>query len=155
MNLHTRSWVQKIPATPDEVWSFFSMPENLLKIMPPEIMLRITNESGLGSIHEGMIITCTIHPFMMIPVDWTTEITKVSKPDLFEDRQLQGPFEEWRHRHLFRQIDGGVEMTDIVGYRLPLGPLGELVDSLIVRQRLEEAFAWRARRIGEIFGLME
>jgi len=155
MSLHTKSWVQRIPVTIEEAWTFFSMPENLSRITPPEMMFRITGGEGARPIHEGMVINYTLYPFMMIPVNWATEITRVSKPDFFEDRQLQGPYEEWRHRHLFRAIEGGVEMTDVVEYRLPLGEFGELVESLIVGRRLDEVFGYRRRRIGEILGRME
>lgn len=155
MSLHTKTWVQRIPVTLEEAWDFFSMPDNLAKITPPEMFFRITNGSSGRPIHEGMIITYTLYPFMLIPVSWATEITKVSKPDSFEDRQLQGPYDVWRHRHLFRQIDGGVEMTDIVEYQLPLGAFGELVESLIVGRRLDEVFAYRHRMIAEILGRMD
>jgi len=155
MSLHSRTWVQKIPVSIEEAWDFFSMPENLSKITPPEMFFRITNGIEGLPIREGMVITYTLYPFMLIPVDWATEITRVSKPFLFEDRQLRGPYEEWRHRHLFREIEGGVEVTDIVEYRLPLGGFGELVDTLIVGRRLEEVFAYRRRRIGELLGVLK
>ena len=154
MSNHTRSWVQNIPVTIGEAWAFFSLPENLSRITPPEMMFRITNGAGASPIHEGMVITYTLYPFMMIPVNWATEIVKVSEPDFFEDRQLHGPYEEWYHRHSFRAIDGGVEMTDTVRYRLPFGEFGELVESLIVGRRLEEVFSYRRRRIAEILGEM-
>jgi ligand-binding SRPBCC domain-containing protein len=155
MSLHKRTWVQKIPVTIEEAWAFFSMPGNLSKITPPEMMFRITGSSGGDSLYEGMRITYTLYPVMLIPMSWTTEIAKVSKPEFFEDRQLEGPYEEWRHRHYFREIEGGVEMTDMVEYRLPLGAFGELVESLIVGRRLDEVFGYRRRRIEEILGRME
>jgi ligand-binding SRPBCC domain-containing protein len=155
MSDHIRSWVQKIPVTIEAAWAFFSAPANLSKITPPEMMFRITNDIGDRTIHEGMVITYTLYPFMMIPVEWATEITKVSAPDFFEDRQMAGPYEEWRHRHSFRAVEGGVEMTDTVSYRLPFGEFGELVESLIVGRRLEEVFAYRRRRITEILGRMD
>jgi ligand-binding SRPBCC domain-containing protein len=155
MSTHTKSWIQNIPVTIDEAWDFFSKPGNLGRITPPEMMFRVTGGSGGEVIREGMIITYTLYPFMMIPVSWTTEITKVSKPDLFEDRQLVGPYEVWHHRHEFRAIDGGVEMTDTVEYRLPLEQFGDLIDTLIVGRRLDEVFDYRRRRIGEILGRMD
>ncbi|NTV01261.1 MAG: SRPBCC family protein [Chlorobiaceae bacterium] len=155
MSNHTRSWVQKIPVKIDDAWDFFSRPENLSKITPPEMFFRITNGIGSQPIREGMVITYTLYPIMMIPVNWATEITKVSKPDFFEDRQLSGPYDEWHHRHEFKPVSGGVEMTDTVRYRLPMGPIGELAESLIVGHRLEEVFAYRRRRISGILGSME
>ena len=154
MSLHTKTWVQKLPVSIGEAWDFFSIPANLGRITPPEMMFRVTAGSGETAIHEGMILSYILYPFMMIPVQWTTEIVRVSKPDFFEDRQLQGPYELWHHRHEFRAIDGGVEMTDIVEYRLPMDAFGDLVDSLIVGRRLDEVFEYRRRRTGEILGRM-
>lgn len=153
MSLQKRSWVQRIPVTPEEAWEFFSLPDNLARITPPEMFFRITSGGG-QPIREGMVLNYTLYPFMLLPVEWATEITKVSKPDFFEDRQLRGPYEVWRHRHLFRAIADGVEMTDLVDYQLPLGFFGDLVDGLIVGRRLDEVFAYRRRRIGEILGTM-
>ncbi|NTU69074.1 MAG: SRPBCC family protein [Chlorobiaceae bacterium] len=155
MSYHTRIWVQKIPVTIDEAWGFFSTPDNLAKITPPDMMFRIINGTGARPISEGMVITYTLCPVMMIPVDWATEIMKVSEPDLFEDRQLAGPYEEWHHRHEFVAVEGGVRMTDTVRYRLPMGAVGELVESLFAGRRLEEVFDYRRRRIEGIFGRMD
>ncbi len=155
MSLHTKTWVQKLPVSIDEAWDFFSIPSNLARITPPEMMFRVTEGSSEKPIHEGMILTYILYPFMMIPVQWTTEIMRVSKPDFFEDRQLEGPYEQWHHRHEFQAIEGGVQMTDIVEYRLPMEGFGDLVDSLIVGRRLDEVFEYRRRRTGEILGRME
>ena len=61
-----------------------------------------------------MLISYTIYPFMMLPVQWVTEITKVGKPFLFEDRQKSGPYESWHHQHQFCEIPGAVEMIDLI-----------------------------------------
>jgi len=95
-----------------------------------------------------------LYPFMMLPVRWETEIAKVSQPDYFVDIQKSGPYEYWHHRHTFREIVGGVEMTDFLQYSLPMGYFGELVNTLIVSLRLEEVFNYRKKRIEELFGNM-
>jgi hypothetical protein len=43
-------------------------------------------------------------------------------------------------------------MIDVVRYRLPFGPIGRLVNTLVVRGDVERIFDYRNRRIGEIFG---
>jgi ligand-binding SRPBCC domain-containing protein len=154
MNLHTRTWVQKMPVSIDRAWDFFSQPDNLARITPPEMFLRVDGGSTGKPISEGMQLSYTLYPFMMIPVRWTTEIMRVSRPDFFEDRQLEGPYELWHHTHRFREIEGGTEMTDIVEYALPFEMLGEVVEALIVGRRLDEVFEYRRRRVEEIFGGM-
>jgi ligand-binding SRPBCC domain-containing protein len=146
------TYVQRLPVSIDAAWEFFASPGNLVRITPPEMMVTITSGTGEEQLYEGMIITYTLYPFMMIPVRWETEITRVSKPSLFEDFQRSGPYEYWHHRHSFREIEGGVEMTDALQYALPMGFFGEIVNSLIVRHRLEEVFTYRRRKIEEILG---
>jgi ligand-binding SRPBCC domain-containing protein len=154
MNLHTKTWVQRLPVPIDVAWDFFSQPDNLARITPPEMFLRVDGGSTGKPISEGMQLSYTLYPFMMIPVRWTTEIMRVSRPDFFEDRQLEGPYELWHHTHRFREIDGGTEMTDIVEYALPFDLLGEVVEALIVGRRLDEVFEYRRRKVAEILGGM-
>ncbi|RXK88361.1 cyclase [Chlorobaculum sp. 24CR] len=152
MNLHTKTWVQRLPVPIDVAWDFFSQPDNLARITPPEMFLRVDGGSTGKPISEGMQLSYTLYPFMMIPVRWTTEIMRVSRPDFFEDRQLEGPYELWHHTHRFREIEGGTEMTDIVEYALPFDMLGEVVEALIVGRRLDEVFEYRRRKVAEILG---
>ena len=152
MNLHTKTWVQRLPVPLDVAWDFFSQPDNLARITPPEMFLRVDGGSTGKPIFEGMQLSYTLYPFMMIPVRWTTEIMRVSRPDFFEDRQLAGPYEHWHHTHQFREIEGGTEMTDIVEYALPFELLGEVVEALIVGRRLDEVFEYRRRKVAEILG---
>jgi len=152
MEFHNLTYVQQIPVSIDVAWTFFSSPSNFVRITPPEMMVTITSGGGRESIYEGMIITYILYPFMMLPVRWETEIVSVIKPLSFEDIQNSGPYEYWHHRHTFREIDGGVEMTDFLQYSLPMGYFGEIVNMLIVSRRLEEVFNYRKNRIEEILG---
>ncbi|WP_076791805.1 SRPBCC family protein [Chlorobium sp. KB01] len=152
MEFHNLVYVQQLPVSTGEAWDFFSNPANLARITPPEMMVTITGGTGEKLIYEGMIITYTLYPFLMVPVRWETEITKVSKPLFFEDVQNSGPYEYWHHRHSFREIAGGVEMVDALEYALPMGLFGEMVNTLIVSRRLEEVFRYRRGRIEDILG---
>ena len=152
MALHNLTYVQKIPVTLEEAWAFFSSPGNFVRITPPEMMVTITSGKEEQSIYPGMIITYTLYPFMMIPVRWETEIVSVNKPLFFEDMQNSGPDEYWHHKHTFKEIQGGVEMTDSLQYSLPMSLFGEIVNTLIVSLRLEEVFNYRKKKIEELLG---
>ena len=154
MGIHSLTYTQRIPVSIDAAWNFFSAPANLARITPPEMFFTITGGSCEMSIFEGMLVTYTLYPFMMIPVRWETEIASVRKPFSFEDIQKSGPYEYWHHKHFFREIEGGVEMTDILEYRLPMDLFGELVNALIVNRRLEEVFGYRRKKIEEILGVL-
>ena len=154
MASHSLTYKQSIPVSIGEAWDFFSSPANLARITPPEMMFRITSGASGQQIYEGMLISYTIYPFMMIPVQWETKITRVDKPFLFEDHQKSGPYESWHHQHQFCEIQGGVEMTDRIDYIMPMDFFGDLVNALIVSRRLEEVFTFRRKKIEEILGRM-
>jgi len=69
----------------------------------------------------------------------------------FVDEQRKGPYTMWHHEHHFKEVEGGVEMTDIVSYIIPLGFLGKLVEPFIVKPKLEEIFAYRFKIVEEVF----
>lgn len=144
---------QRLPISIAEAWSFFSDPNNLSRITPPSLGLEITSDPP-DKMYAGMIITYRVTPFLGIPMDWVTEITQVDEPHLFIDEQRSGPYRFWHHQHHFREIDGGVEIRDIVHYALFIGPLGGIINTLIVRNQLREIFAYRRRYLEEKFGRM-
>ena len=131
--IHRLHTVQKIPASLEQTWSFFSNPHNLLSLTPPSLNLRVTNEITGTEAYAGQIITYTVKPLLRIPLHWMTEITQVLPGQLFVDEQRKGPYRLWHHEHHFRQIEGGVEMTDLVQYRLPFGWCARCVDCTNVR----------------------
>src|ERR1044072_8072318 len=88
-------------------------------------------------IYPGQIITYKVSPVLGIPLFWMTEITHVVPGKLFVDEQRRGPYRLWHHQHHFEAVTGGVLMTDIIHYELPLGWLGELVRILVVRRQLD------------------
>jgi ligand-binding SRPBCC domain-containing protein len=57
----------------------------------------------------------------------------------------------WHHQHHFKAVDGGVEMTDIVHYGIPLGILGQMVNSLLVKKQLHDIFSFRAQAVEKIW----
>lgn len=115
----------------------------------------ITSNFFKKEMYEGMIITYKVSPLLGIKMDWMTEITHVNPKEFFVDEQRIGPYKIWHHQHHFKAIDGGVEMTDIIDYAVPLGPLGKLVEPFLVRPKLKEIFDFRTKKMEELFGLLE
>jgi ligand-binding SRPBCC domain-containing protein len=70
------------------------------------------------------------------------------------DEQRVGPYAIWHHQHHFKSVPGGVEMTDLVHYKVPLGILGDLANLLFVRSQLEGIFNYRWNKLEEVFGKM-
>jgi ligand-binding SRPBCC domain-containing protein len=77
MPSHTLKTIQRIPASLEEVWSFFSDPANLAQITPVKMDFRVISSHHGEKIYAGQIIEYTVKPLLGIPVYWMTEITHV------------------------------------------------------------------------------
>lgn len=140
-----------LPIGLSEAWDFFSSPNNLPRITPPEMQCVITSDPA-EKMYPGLIITYRMKPLPGIPVNWVTEITHVREPFFFVDDQRSGPFKMWHHKHYFKPIPGGVLCEDVVHYRLPMGFPGRIMNRLVVREQLEKIFNYRERVLVQTFG---
>lgn len=105
-----------------------------------------------SKMYPGQIINYTVSPVLGIPLKWCTEITHVSDRHYFVDEQRFGPYSFWHHQHRFTEMPGGVLMEDILHYKVPLGPLGHLVDRLMVGQQVQAIFDYRKKVLEQRFG---
>ena len=152
MAVYSLKTVQKIPVTLEKAWQFFSTPANLQEITPGHLGFKILSLYHGKTMYAGQIIEYTVKPIMSIPLYWMTEITHVENQKYFVDEQRYGPYSMWHHQHHFKEIDGGVEMTDIVHYKLPFGFLGTLANSLLVQRQLNMIFSFRFEKTEAVFG---
>lgn len=141
--------VQELPIPLEKAWTFFSSPANLKDITPPSLGFNIISKYQGETMYEGQIIEYTVKPLLGIPVYWMTEITHVEPKKYFIDEQRFGPYSFWHHQHHFKEIPNGVEMTDIVHYKIPFWFLGDIANSLFVRKQLEGIFDFRERVVKE------
>lgn len=142
---------QFVPTDLETCWEFFSSPKNLKTITPPYMGFDVLTEIP-EKMYEGLMIEYRVTPLLGIPMNWITEIKYVHDYKFFVDEQRKGPYKIWHHEHHFKEVEGGVEMLDIVSYELPLGLLGKLAHPLIVKNKLEEIFVYRYKKVEEIFG---
>ena len=146
--IHTK---QKLPISVDEAWDFLSSPKNLKKITPKEMNFNII-DCDFKKIYPGQIIIYTVTPILKIPLKWVTESTHVVDKKYFVDEQRFGPYALWHHKHFIREIDGGIEMEDVIHYKIPFGPIGVLANYLFVQKKLGSIFVYRRKKLIELFG---
>lgn len=142
---------QVLPISLEEAWAFFSSPQNLAKITPKELGF-VVHGNVPEVMYPGLFIEYTVSPLLGIPMRWVTEITHVREGLYFVDEQRVGPYSIWHHEHFFETVPGGVKMTDIVHYQVPLGLLGRLVHPWLVRPKLEQIFSFRWAANERMFG---
>lgn len=144
---------QELPISLEEAWAFFSSPKNLAKITPKELGF-VVHGNVPEVMYPGLFIDYTVSPLLGIPMRWVTEITHVREGSYFVDEQRVGPYAIWHHEHFFESVPGGVKMTDVVHYKVPLGILGNLVHPWLVRPKLEQIFSYRWAANERMFGTL-
>jgi ligand-binding SRPBCC domain-containing protein len=147
--LHREQWFLR-PI--EDVFDFFSRPENLEEITPPFLRFQIV--SAERELHPGSRIEYRLR-VRGLPMRWVSEISEWDPPRKFADTQLRGPYAMWRHQHIFVPENGGTRIIDDVEYALPFGMIGRLVHALVVRRDVERIFDFRQRRLEELLGKSE
>ena len=152
MKVYKKEWNQFIPRPMEEVWEFFSRPENLNEVTPKEMNFEILSDIANKPMYEGMIINYKVTPLLGIKMRWTTEIQRIKEGKYFVDEQRFGPYAMWHHEHHFEEKDGGVYMTDLLHYAIGFGPVGNLANWLIVDNKIDEIFNYRFEAVEKLFG---
>ena len=151
MKIFTLHKKQKLPISKQQAWDFLSDPKNLKSITPDYMSFDILRGAE-KSMYPGQIIQYIVTPILGIKTKWVTEITHVRDQHYFVDEQRFGPYKLWHHKHFIKEIKGGVEMEDIIDYKIPFGLLGQLLHPYIVRPKIEEIFSYRTQKLEELFG---
>lgn len=151
MKIYTKSSKQNLPITIQEAWEFLSNPKNL-KTITPDYMGFIIESGADRPMFPGQIIEYIVTPVLGIKTKWVTEITHVQELRYFVDEQRFGPYSLWHHKHFLKEIPGGVEMEDVIHYKIPMGFIGQLVHPILVKPKLDEIFDYRRKKLIDLFG---
>ncbi len=151
MKIYTLHAKQNLPITVAQAWDFLSDPKNLKTITPDYMGFYILSGAD-RPMYPGQIIQYIVTPMLGIKTKWVTEITHVQDQSYFVDEQRFGPYALWHHKHFIKEIPGGVEMEDIIDYKVPMGILGQLVHPILVKPKLEAIFSYRKEKLVELFG---
>jgi ligand-binding SRPBCC domain-containing protein len=81
----------------------------------------------------------------------TSKITAMDRPRYFRDEMTKGAFAAFAHDHWFEPRDDAgrskTVMVDEILFRSPLGPLGGLVDFLVMKRYLRRLMERRNRQL--------
>ena len=151
MKIYRLHEIQNLPISMEQAWKFLSDPKNLKTITPNYMRFEILGGDE-KMMYPGQIIKYIVTPVMGIPTQWITEITHVKEGEYFVDEQRFGPYALWHHKHFIRPIKNGIEMEDIIDYKIPFGILGQMAHPIIVKPKLKEIFEYRKKKLLELFG---
>ncbi len=131
----------RIAASPGRVFAFHESPGALQRLTPP--WERVQLIEGGKSLQPGSRVVLSV-PFGPLRLRWVAEHTEYEAGRMFADRQLEGPFASWYHRHLF--LDDGQDGTilrDEVEYDPPMGYLGRWFAGRLIETKLRNMFDYR------------
>lgn len=113
-----------VDASLKTVVNFHRQSASMGRITPPPIVARIHSAPEQLSEGDEMRFTLWMGP---LPLRWHARIENVT-PNGFVDRQLDGPFDRWVHRHIFVP-DGESRTTvvDVVDAKLNSRPIWKLL----------------------------
>lgn len=140
-----------LPISLSKAWEFFSRPENLNLITPSYMNFRIQNQVP-DEMYEGLLIIYKVSPLFNIPLTWITKITEIKYQSYFIDEQIKGPYKIWHHEHHFKELgENKILMTDLLYYDVGYSFIGNMIEKLIVKKKVESIFEYREKKLKEIF----
>jgi ligand-binding SRPBCC domain-containing protein len=151
MKIYHLKRTQFLPLSIEQAWEFFSSPDNLALITPARMKFKVMYMSGGNKMYAGQIIRYKVNVLPWLRLNWMTEITQVNEPYHFIDEQRFGPYALWHHQHHFREVTGGIEMTDELNYAIPFGLIGQLANSIFVGREVNAIFDFRYQVLEKFF----
>lgn len=97
-------------------------------------------ETGLMKLHDTVTWSATHFGFRFT---LQSAITKFTRPFFFTDEMVRGPFKSMVHDHFFYWEESSTTMVDHFYFQSPLGALGELTDSLVLKNYLTRLLTQR------------
>lgn len=146
---HVLEDILEIPAPLPEVFSFFEKASNLGRITPPQLRMTLLTPEPVR-MATGTVLDYTISVRGM-PLRWTSVIAHYDPPHRFVDVQIRGPYGFWHHTHEFQASAEGTRIRDRVVYQLPFGPVGRLINRLMVARDVQAIFEYREKTLRRIF----
>jgi ligand-binding SRPBCC domain-containing protein len=159
---YTAKFEQWIPLPLERVFEFFGNPENLPKIMPPWMKVRVDDArfvmptdalAGGKFAGSGSVVTVSFRPVPFLPfrIRSQANIVGFAMNHFFEDSHSDMLFKSWHHRHEFvgvlRSGTNGTIVRDVITYELALGSLSAIANALFVSHQMRSTFSFRQRAV--------
>lgn len=110
-----------------------------------------TNERAVAGRTSGLIelgeeVTWRARHFGVVQ-HFTSRITGFDRPRWFQDSMQRGAFRSFVHDHFFAEEGQHTRMTDVLAFAAPLGILGRIAETLVLRRYLTRLLTGRAEAI--------
>ncbi len=136
-----------IIASAETVFNFHTNPQNLLKITPSFVKVKLESYTQAGL---GQEIKLSIKSMGLPERKSHIRFFEYDFPFRLSDMQLKGPFKSMKQIREFVFDGKQTIMTDTFIYELPFGIIGRVVDMLFFRRITENMFDYRQQRTKEL-----
>ena len=143
---------QTLNMTVEDAWSFFSSPYHLNDITPDFFHVTITSKVP-EKMYAGLMISYQMKAVFGIPMNWLSEVSHCDEQKRFVYEQRIGPFKFWSHEVCLTEQQNGILLEDIMFYAMPLGWLGQMVNSALIADKLKRIFDTRHAYLQSKFGI--
>ena len=145
----------------EQVFRFFSNPNNLPRIMPPGRRTRLVRLSlprstaspqgsadhpGLAGVGSEIVTSFRIFPWLPWRAEWVAQVVGFEWNHHFADVQKKGPFKSFHHRHEFAAVRrngvNGTIVRDVIRYG-GFGIFGKWAQNLLLIRKLKQTFEYR------------
>jgi len=141
MNSSTFQKKSRINAPVEDAFKWHARPGAIERLSPPWDPLNVLSRTG--GIEEGAEVTLRMKagPF---PYRWYATHTEYRENEVFQDRQVSGPFAMWTHTHRFeREGEAACSLEDRIEYKLPFHFFSKHVARSAIEKKLEKIFRYR------------
>jgi|SRR5579872_61701 len=157
-----------VPFPVEKVFLFFANPQNLPRIMPPEIgtnlvelrlvpppaHTQVGQSNRLAGVTSEIVTSFRVFPFLPARANWIALVTEFEWNHHFADIQKKGPFKSFHHRHEFAgEIRDGIQGTvvrDVIDCEVGFGPIGTLALKLFIAPQLRKTFQYRQQALPQL-----
>lgn len=135
---------QLVPVQRERLFRFHEQPEHLQLLLERRRTFRLLRHGG--SIEPGNV-TWVVDSIVRLPVVMAFEHVVLDRPWRFEEQMIHGPFEYFRHNHLFEEAGDATQVIDEIELRLRAWLGGEPLTRLVVAPHVTRIFRFRHREL--------
>ncbi|MBS1242229.1 MAG: Cell division inhibitor, partial [Gemmatimonadetes bacterium] len=134
-----------LPFPAEAVYAWHERSGAFERLVPPWDRVEVLERSG--GLADGTTVRLRVHRGPLA-VEWVARHRDVVPGRQFVDEQVEGPFASWVHTHQTTPSGrGSCVLTDRIEYRLPCGPLGDLLGAGLARREIERMLAHRHQTV--------
>lgn len=135
------TYQSEINAEAAEVFNWHMQPGAFKRLLPEWEKVDLVNESGQIANNKEVELTIKLG-FVQIP--WSLKHHDYIQNKQFCDAQLNGPFSNWDHHHIFHSLSTEKSiLEEKIHYKLPLSAVTNIFAGGFVKNKLERLFKFR------------